>query len=90
MHNSKSVVDSLDKKIDVETKVTYRSQSSPNMQVPIIQQSDEQLQSTLYTMVDLVRRDTRLSHDLSRVAVSTVLDCLMVIKMLTIFNYLKL
>ncbi|XP_077292148.1 NCK-interacting protein with SH3 domain [Arctopsyche grandis] len=80
LHNSQSVTEQLvttDSSEGNRGRSPHRSQSSPSMQTPAsIIHSNEALAHALYSMVERVRRDTQLSHDLSRIAVSTVLDCL--------------
>lgn len=81
LHNSQSVTEQLvttENPEGTRGRSPHRSQSSPSMQTPMVH-SNEALSHALYGMVERVRRDTQLGHDLSRVAVSTVLDCLKVL-----------
>lgn len=56
-----------------------RSQSSPSVAgAGSGEHSAAHMASVLYGMVERVRTHTRLSHDMSRVAVTTVLDSLKV------------
>lgn len=89
LHNSQSVTEQLTTEHPEGNRgrSPHRSQSSPSMQTQMVH-SNETLTHALYGMVERVRRDTQLGHDLSRVAVSTILDCLKVLfSLLNIVNY---